>query len=71
MEFLFSLRFSGDRRRERRATRGRMNFVALVIQTCKRAVFQVYGRSLFARDGILCEERHLLATRYRNCARAA
>ena len=50
---------------------GAWNFVAVVIQTCKRAVFHVYGRSLFARDGILCEEKHLLATRYRNCARAA
>src|SRR6266850_1543945 len=53
----FSLRFSGDRRRERRATNWRMNFVAVVIQTCKRAVFHVYGRSLFARDGILYEEK--------------
>ena len=71
MKFLFSLRFAGDRRRERRATRWRMNFVVVVIQTGKRAVFAVYGRSLFARDGILCEEEHLLTTGHRNCARTA
>ena len=71
MEFLFSLRFSGDRRRERRAIHWRMNFVAVVIQTGKRAVFAVYGRSLLARDGMLCEEEHLLTTGHRNCARTA